>query len=126
MAVRRLGLQRHNRARDPRGFGGQIGSTLGFAVSAVIKRHPLVAFFVLAFALTWAPTPLGSFMAGGPLLAALVITAVVDGRRGLRKLWSRMIRWRVGWQWYAAALLVPLGSLSVPVDSTSRSERRAP
>jgi hypothetical protein len=78
-------------------------------MSAVIKRHPLVAFFVLAFALTWAPTPFGVFMAAGPLVAALVITAVVDGRRGLRELWSRMIRWRVGWQWYAAALLVPLG-----------------
>ena len=78
-------------------------------MSAVIKRHPLVAFFVLAFALTWAPTPFGIFMAAGPLVAALVITAVVDGRRGIRELWSRMIRWRVGWQWYAAALLVPLG-----------------
>jgi len=77
-------------------------------MSAVIKRHPLIAFFVLAFALTWAPTPVGVFMATGPLVAALVITAVVDGRRGLRELWSRMIRWRVGWQWYAAALLVPL------------------
>ena len=77
-------------------------------MSAVIKRHPLIAFFALAFALTWAPTPVGVFMAAGPLLAAVVITAVVDGRRGLRELWSRMIRWRVGWQWYAAALLVPL------------------
>ena len=68
-------------------------------MSAVIKRHPLIAFFALAFALTWAPTPVGVFMAAGPLLAAVVITAVVDGRRGLRELWSRMIRWRVGWQW---------------------------
>jgi membrane protease YdiL (CAAX protease family) len=77
-------------------------------LSEVIKRQPLVAFFVLAFALTWAPTPLGIFMAAGPLLAALVITAAVDGRRGLRELGSRMLRWRVGWRWYAAALLIPL------------------
>jgi uncharacterized protein len=77
-------------------------------MSAVIRRHPLVAFFVLAFAITWGPTPLGVFMAAGPLLAAIVITAVVDGRRGLRELGSRILRWRVGWQWYAAALLVPL------------------
>ena len=77
-------------------------------MSAVIRRNPLVAFFVLAFALTWAPTPVGVFMAAGPLLAAIVITAIVDGRRGLRELGNRMIRWRVGWQWYAAAILIPL------------------
>jgi uncharacterized protein len=77
-------------------------------VSAAIKRRPLISFFVLAFALTWAPAPFGIFMAAGPLIAALAITAVVDGRRGLRELGSRMLRWRVGWQWYAAALLVPL------------------
>jgi membrane protease YdiL (CAAX protease family) len=77
-------------------------------MTAVIKRRPSIAFFVLAFALTWAPAPLGIFMAAGPLVAALVITAVVDGRRGLRELGSRMLRWRIGWQWYAVALLVPL------------------
>jgi uncharacterized protein len=65
-------------------------------------------FFGLAFAITWAPTPFGIFMAAGPLIAAVIVTAVVDGRRGLRELGGRMIRWRVGWQWYAAALLIPL------------------
>src|SRR4029079_17826019 len=29
---------------------------------AVVDRHPLVAFFVLAFALTWCTVPMGSFM----------------------------------------------------------------
>lgn len=77
-------------------------------VSATIRRHPLTSFFLLAFAITWAPVPAGSFMAAGPLLAAVIITAVVDGRPGLRALGRRMILWRVGWQWYAAALLVPL------------------
>ena len=77
-------------------------------MSAVIRRHPLVAFFLLAFAITWAPTPFGVFMAAGPLIAAIVITAVVDGRRGLRELGSRIIRWRVNWRWYAAAILIPL------------------
>jgi len=94
-------------------------------MSAVIKRHPLVAFFALAFALTWAPAPLGIFMAAGPLVAALVITAVVAGRRGLRELGSRMVRWRVGSQWYAAALLIPLalalgtGALNVALGAPS-------
>ncbi len=81
------------------------GST---GVSAVIRRHPLIWFFALAFAITWAPVPFGSFMAAGPLLAALIVTAIVDGRDGLRKLGRRVVLWRVRWQWYAAALLVPL------------------
>jgi uncharacterized protein len=77
-------------------------------ISGFVRSHPLPVFFVLAFAITWAAVPFGSFMAAGPLVAALVVTAVVDGRRGLRELGSRIIRWRVGWQWYAAALLIPL------------------
>jgi uncharacterized protein len=81
----------------------------GSALSGVIRRQPLLVFFVLAFVLTWASTPVGVFMAAGPLVAALVVTAVVDGRRGLRELGSRMLRWRVGWHWYAVAVLVPLG-----------------
>ena len=77
-------------------------------MTAFVRRHALLVFFALAFAITWAPTPFGVFMAAGPLLAALVITAVVHGRRGFRELGSRMVRWRVGWPWYAAALLIPL------------------
>jgi membrane protease YdiL (CAAX protease family) len=77
-------------------------------LTALIRRHALLAFFTLAFIITWAPTPVGVFMAAGPLIAGLVITGIVDGRRGLRELGSRLLRWRVGWPWYAAALLIPL------------------
>src|SRR5262245_49621993 len=78
-------------------------------VAAVIRRHPLVSFFLIAFGLTWVTVPLGTFMAAGPLIAALVVIGVADGREGLRGLWTRVTRWRVGWQWYAAAVLVPIG-----------------
>jgi membrane protease YdiL (CAAX protease family) len=78
-------------------------------VTAAVRRQPLLTFFVLAFALTWAALPWNSFMAGGPLLAALVVTAIADGRRGLREFGSRIVRWRVSWKWYAAAILIPLG-----------------
>ena len=86
--------------------GVEVGSPSGSV--AFVRRHALLVFFALAFAITWAPTPFGVFMAAGPLLAALVVTAVVDGRRGLRELGSRLVRWRVGWPWYAAAVLIPL------------------
>jgi hypothetical protein len=77
-------------------------------MSDLIKRHPLPAFFVLAYAFSWWPVPLGTFLPPGPLFAALVVTAVVDGRSGLRALRNRLLRWRVGWRWYAIALGLPL------------------
>jgi uncharacterized protein len=83
-------------------------STRHFAAAA-IRRRPLLAFFLLAFALTWVALPWNSFMAAGPLLAAIIVTALADGRPGLRALRRTILHWRVGWQWYAAAVLVPLG-----------------
>jgi uncharacterized protein len=109
--------------RPPEGTGPS--EPAGTGLSSSIKRHPLVAFFLIAFALTWWSVPLGTFMAAGPLLAALIVIAVVDGRPGLRRLWSSMVRWRVGWRWYAAALLIPVtvvlaaGSLNVAFGASS-------
>ena len=36
--------------------------------------------------------------------SAFTITAVVDGRAGVRRLASRLVRWRVGLQWYLIAI----------------------
>jgi uncharacterized protein len=82
---------------------------------SLIRRHPLITFFVLAFALSWwswilysfdlAPNPIIGF---GPFLAALVVLALTEGRSGVVGLLQRMVRWRVGLQWYAVALLLPI------------------
>jgi uncharacterized protein len=40
---------------------------------------------------------------------------VTHGISGLRELGSRMIRWRVGWRWYAVALGIPLILAAVAV-----------
>jgi membrane protease YdiL (CAAX protease family) len=89
-------------------------------MSSLIRRHPLPAFFVLAYALSWWALPFGAFLPPGPLLSAVVVTAVVDGRPGLRALRSRLLRWRVGWRWYAVALALPLAvvlaAIAVNVD----------
>ena len=42
-------------------------------VASVVKRHPQITFFVLAYAVAWAFVPFGSFGAFGPLVAALVV-----------------------------------------------------
>jgi uncharacterized protein len=75
---------------------------------SVIRRHPVITFFVLACALSWAAIPWQSFFAPGVLVAALIVVSLTEGVAGLRAMGSRLIRWRVSWIWYALALAVPL------------------
>lgn len=75
---------------------------------SALRRHPVIAFFVLAYLLSWSLLPLGGFLPAGPLLAAVVVIALTQGRPGFRRLGSRLIRWRVRWTCYALAVGVPL------------------
>jgi uncharacterized protein len=82
---------------------------------SAVKRHPLVVFFVLAYALSWwpsvlyavdlSPQPIVGF---GPFLAAIVVLAATRGKSGVVTLLRRMVRWRVSPAWYAVALLLPV------------------
>ena len=89
-----------------------------------VQRHPLVAFFALAYAISWALwTPLWLPALGGPSLtslpfhhalgavgpigAAVAIAALVDGRRGVRALVSSLGAWRGRLRWVAVAVLGP-------------------
>jgi hypothetical protein len=91
----------------------------------LVHRHPLVAFSVLAYTLSWwgwplyaaglSPAPVVGF---GPFLAALVVLALTHGRAGVGTLLRRVVRWRVGPGWYAVALLLPVavtGAAAGPV-----------
>ena len=73
-----------------------------------IRNHPVVSFFVLAYALAWIGIPFGSFYAPGALVAALVVVYLTEGLAGLRSVGARLIRWRVRWIWYVVAIAVPL------------------
>ena len=75
---------------------------------SVVRRHPIITFFVLSYALAWMLVPFGSFGAYGPLVAALIVVPITQGVAGLKELGLRIIRWRVRWYWYAVALGVPL------------------
>jgi CAAX protease family protein len=79
-----------------------------FSVSSVVRRHPIITFFVLSYALAWMLVPFGSFGAYGPLVAALIVIPITRGVAGLEELGLRVVRWRVGWYWYAVAIGVPL------------------
>ena len=80
------------------------------SLSSVVKRHPLITFFVLAYAISWGFLPIEAvrFMPAGPLIAALIVIPLAQGWAGLRELGSRMIRWRVRWYWYVVAIGLPL------------------
>jgi hypothetical protein len=77
----------------------------------VIARHPLIAFFVLAYLFSW----LSFFILGGPVLfpfgsivAAVIVAAASEGSRGLKDLVGRCLFWQVSWIWYLAAIIVPV------------------
>ena len=78
------------------------------SLSSEVRRHPIITFFVLAYAIAWAFVPFGSFGAFGPLVAALIAIPITQGGAGMRELGSRMIRWRVKWYWYVVAIGLPL------------------
>jgi uncharacterized protein len=75
----------------------------------------LVFFLALAFPLSWYPWVI-ALMKGttsgpnplGPLVAALIVTAITEGRIGIKDFLKRLVRWRVGIKWYAVVFLLPL------------------
>ena len=96
------------------------GETLTGRLCSLARRHSLVAYVALAWALSWAylvamiirgdVVTMGggaSQFPGlfGPLVAAVAVTAVAFGRDGVADLFHRTFRWRVGLRWYALAAL---------------------
>jgi membrane protease YdiL (CAAX protease family) len=90
----------------------------GGRITLWIKRRPLVSYFVLVFGLSWllfltlqsAVPPLVALFIGSwlPNFAGVLVTGLASGRRGLRTLLRRAVRWQVGFKWYAIAWFVPM------------------
>lgn len=109
--------------------------TFASTINTAIKRRPVLAYYALAFAISWSvilvmialsgmPTikeQMEAAMTGaivmfllGPSVSGLLMTGLVDGRAGFHDLRSRLGRWRVATYWYAIALLLaPLITLAV-------------
>jgi membrane protease YdiL (CAAX protease family) len=95
-------------------------------VLQAVRRHPLVTFFVLAFPLSWYPWILALARGTttgpnplGPLVAGLIVTAIVYGRRGVVDFLRRLVRGNVGPQWYLAAFGVPIALCAAAAGITS-------
>ena len=84
----------------------------------LLRRHPLISFFVMAYAISWTYVivflivwPLPDTIVTdtpellGPVVAGFVMTAVMSGRTGVWQLLRRFVMWRVRGVWYVYALL---------------------
>jgi uncharacterized protein len=108
----------------------------------LIRRYPLISYFVIAYAGTWLVWALfvlsrdgsgllpfhspASFLVvigigtfSGPTVGAFVVTAVTEGTKGVIRLLRRIVQWRVGLVWYLFALIgLPaiqtLGTMAIP------------
>jgi membrane protease YdiL (CAAX protease family) len=89
-----------------------------------LRQHPILCYLVVTYGVTWAAW--GSLAAAGhvvtvgfvptywlgllgPLIGAVVTSAIVARGDGVRDLGARMVRGRVGSRWWAIALGLPLG-----------------
>ena len=93
------------------------------SVKQFIQDRSVAVFFLLAFTIAW----LGSFLVAGPkffrgeaidplnialvmlaapILSGILMAFIVDGKRGLGDMFSRMRKWRVG-NWYLTLLIFP-------------------
>jgi membrane protease YdiL (CAAX protease family) len=91
-----------------------------------MKRHPLLAFFVLTFGLTWGlgacfalfpaqltavfgkvsvTNPLFIVAVYAPGISAIIVSGRIDGPAGVRRLLGGLLRWRIGVRWYLAILV---------------------
>jgi membrane protease YdiL (CAAX protease family) len=93
-------------------------------LSSVVKQHPLITFFVLAYTLSWIIESPLVFLGDSvtdtqylvlvllasnvPSVVAIVLTAIVLRRGALRKLLGRLLIWRVNPLWYLVIVLGPV------------------
>jgi membrane protease YdiL (CAAX protease family) len=89
-------------------------------ISSAVRQHPIVSFYLLAFAISWSgylpqtaysyglipfQSPFFFIIGGlGPALAAVIIAFSVNGTAGVKGLFAGFLRWRAGLLWYGLAL----------------------
>ncbi len=95
-------------------------------IKACLNKYAVLTYFVLTFIFTWGCMAIAVYPGGfpitdqqfetagalvyvamlvGPSGAGLLLTGLLEGRAGFRKLISPLIRWRVSTRCYAVALL---------------------
>ena len=121
---------------------------------ALVQRFPLITFFTLANGISWLAwlpyilsldgfgvlhfrypdllmgNQLTAILPGaylGPLTAAFTVTAITEGREGLRRWRKRLFQFRAGVLWYAFALFaVPVAVLLGTLAASDGQDFRVP
>lgn len=91
-------------------------------IASLTRQYPLAAFFILTFILTYPVNwianaildatqsiPLAlpfAILSAGPLLSALIVSALVGGKAAVATLLRKFTIWRVGLRWYVVALFL--------------------
>ena len=101
-------------------------------MSSWIKKNALLVYFVLAFAISWVfmipvalsaqglleqPIPYTLYYLApmGPMISAIIISAVTEGREGLRHQLRGLTKWRVGFKYAAFSVLAPVALFTLAV-----------
>ncbi len=102
-------------------------------IKNIIKKYQVIFFFLLTFIISWGniivlaivfstgvpassiqfdrlynelgPIIMMPFLFG-PSIAGIIMTAIVDGKKGFRNLWSSLLRWKFNIRWYGLAILM--------------------
>src|SRR5579864_9388596 len=102
-------------------------------MAAARINHPITSYFLITFAISWAAAfalvgpkllrgePIPKFsgilmfpaMLVGPVASGILLTRLLDGRTGIRKLLSSIIRVRFAPAWFSIILLPPAAVLAV-------------
>jgi membrane protease YdiL (CAAX protease family) len=79
-------------------------------MNSFLKKYQIIFFFILTFIISWYPWYTGGvgFKAAGPSYAGLIVVALVGGWAGIKEMLRRLVKWRVGFRWWAVAFLGPL------------------
>ena len=99
-----------------------------------VKRNALALFFLLTYAISfslfltwdWANDNSIPWFTFGPMLSALILTALAGGWPEVKALLGRLVQWRVGWRWYAIALGLPVAIGLAAVGLTTLAGGPAP
>src|SRR5512134_635583 len=103
-----------------------IAPTTDNGLVAFVKRHPVISMSILTLLFAWpgliwealysqeliasqSPIVLSLLIGWVPGIAAVVVSAILAGRAGVRDLLRRLLIWKVGIQWYLVGFFLLAG-----------------